>query len=167
VLNRKSQREQQKRIGRLATKRSGFTLIEVMVSIALTGALLVLTVSCVRMVQFQLRQQYQYFIAQESLSNLVERSRVLPWDQLSQETLSNLKMPDQVYEELTAVDVQVEVVEVDWQVTSENTVETQEPAVPLQRAKQITWRLSWMNNSEVRREPLQISTWRFESGATP
>lgn len=130
-----------------ASSRSGFTLVEMGVALFLFSVAFVAVVQLTLCVRHSQRKLWDQQVASESLANLAEEVRALPWDDLKAEKLTEMSLSDMEKEQLPEAKLSVTVNELN------------EPIA----GKQI--RLEISQGKELPSEYLTV--WRFRTEESP
>lgn len=131
---------------RVRSSRRGTMLVEIIVSAAMLGTLLIIINQMVVRLHKQSAALDKHRFAQVTLENLLEEFTALEWSEISTESISQLSLSDLAKSKL-------------HQVTLEGDVELEQEPVP---AKRVQLRMSWQGESGVA-QSLGLATWVFQS----
>jgi len=73
-------------------RRSGFTILETLVAVAMLTALLAVAMQVCTATAAQRRQTQQQLVAVEETANVMERVAALPWDDLTPEGVGKIEL---------------------------------------------------------------------------
>lgn len=129
-------------------KRRGTTILELAVAGALIGALLVVCLQLLAATAAGRRAADQQQCAILELDNVMERVVARPWAELTTAALAAEQLSPWAERQLPGAELKLKVSNV-----------ADEPD-----AKRITAALSWRDRSGQMREPMTLSTWRYDIG---
>ena len=138
------------RVPRQPPARRGSMLLEVIVSAAMLGTLLVTINQTLVQLQRQTRFADRQFVAQQTLENLLEEFTQRPWSEMTSASVDKIKLSDFTQAKLPAARLGGEVA-------------LQSDPVP---AKRITLRLNWQNVPGVEQRPWSLTTWVYRQRET-
>jgi len=121
-------------------------MLEVIVSAALLGTLLIVINQILVRLHAQAALVDRHYVAQQTLENLLEEFCTRDWAELDSDTVSALKIPAWAKSKLPQAVFEGEV------------VEEADPAT----AKRITFQLRWESISGTDRRPLTLTTWVYQ-----
>ena len=129
-------------------RRSGFSLVEMLVSAILLGAVLLLAVPLLGWVshQRQIADQRQYALL--TLANTIEEVGERPWDELTNDSLSELKLTAEASQFLDSA-------------VLKTVVEVEDEAIP---TKSVTLSLTWRNRAGEMIAPVELTVLRTKQG---
>ena len=132
---------------RRSTFRGGFTITEMMVALVLFAVAAVAIGQLTLVARLSYRQLWELQTAGEAIANIAEEVNVLPWEELTDQRLARLKLPDEVLQQLPEAELHAAVKDVEGQ-----------PA-----GKQITLELSRGEHLPGQR----LTFWRFHPEESP
>ena len=140
------------RIPHRGTFRGGSLLIEVLVSAGLLATLLVIVNQSLVQLHRHTRLGDRQLYAQQLLENALEELLILPWSELGDAAISNIKLAQDVATRLPAAELSGRITE---------------QAEPLP-SKRLMLKLRWQDSPGVWRRPFVLTTWVFrQPEATP
>ncbi len=126
-------------------RRSGFTILELTVSMILFGAILLVAMKFFAAIGQQQRTIRRQQLATRELANVMEAIAALPWDRLTAEGVRPAQLSESARQGLPGVELAVEI--------------TQPAGEP--QAKQIAVQIRWQDRSEQPARPLRAACWRY------
>lgn len=131
--------------GKCMSLRCGSMMIEMVIGTALLAALLVIVSQVIVRLQTQTKAVDKHFVAQQTLENLLEEFTAQDWQEITNASVTDLKLPEWVKSKLQQAVLTGEI------------AEEVEPVA----AKRITLRFSWQGASGKQRRPLSLTTWVY------
>ena len=132
-------------LSREARSRTGFTLVELIVSMVLLGAVMVTVVPLLGWVNIQRRAADTRLFALQETANILERFTIRNWDEMTQESAEKIELSDQTAQLLKEPSLEVTVQEMDSELPS----------------RRITVELSWNNRAGDRVTPARVTSFVY------
>lgn len=134
-----------------ASRRAGFTLLEMFVAAVVFGTVLLTFVPLLHSVRQQQRATEQQLLALRETENLLEILSQRPWAELAATELSKLELADDVKARLPQAALQIEV---------------DEPAEP-PPSKRLAVRISWTPRAGCPAQSVRLVAWLAKREAQP
>ena len=128
--------------------RSGFTLLEMFVSVVVFGAVLMTFLPLVHAVRQQQRATDQHLLALREADNVLEGVSQRSWSELTTEELSKLTLPEAVKAHLPQAELKADVTETADQPTKRIAVRVSWTPHAGQPARAVQL-VAWLTNPEV------------------
>lgn len=122
--------------------RRGTSLLEVSIAAVLLAAILSTSIKMTFALVGQRRAAERRTVAIETAANVMERVAILPWNEVTSESLSQIKLPDELFLTIPSAKLTVDV------------TEDESPA-----AKHIVVAVSWTNRAGQIVAPVRVSAW--------
>lgn len=133
-------------------RRSGLTVLELVVTLVLLGTVATCAIPPLRAVQLQRREHDRRELALQEAANLLERFTVRGWEAVDPSAAAELTLSEEAAARLPEALLQVTVS------SSDATTDT-EPS-----RKAITVELSWKNAAGQQVQPVRLTTFLFRKG---
>lgn len=130
------------------SKRRGFSMVEVIISGVLIGAVIATAVPMLRNISLQQRAANRQQIALAEASNILDSLTSRPWADITSESAGALSLSADANRQLPAAKLQINV--------------ASEAARPEQ--KKVTLSLRWENELGASAAPVRLTTWVFQRG---
>ncbi|HEX3599196.1 MAG TPA: prepilin-type N-terminal cleavage/methylation domain-containing protein [Lacipirellulaceae bacterium] len=131
-------------------KRTGFTLVELVVAASLMGALLATSVQMLRVLSNHQRSATRRAIALEAVQAVAERVSNSAWDQLTPENMKQATLPAPIEHRLPGAKVAVGVTDESAPMTS----------------KRVTVEVTWPDMYGEPGPPARLTTWVFPDSSS-
>ena len=130
---------------RESRSRTGFTLVELIVTMVLLGVVMVTVVPLLGWVNIQRRAADTRLFAVQETANILERFTIRDWDKISQEAADKIEISDQTAQLLKEPSLKITVKEMDSELPS----------------RRITVELSWNNRAGDRVTPARVTSFVY------
>lgn len=127
-------------------KRRGFTMLEMIVAAALLGTLLVVSLNMLGAAADWRRAADRRQLALFEAGNIMERIAARPWDQLTDEALADVRLPERIGRRLPGAELKIEV--------------TDSPPTEKPASKRIAVSIRWRDRAGTLLPPVGLTTWR-------
>ena len=125
--------------------RSGFTLVELIVTMVLLGVVMTTVVPLLGWVNVQRRAPDARLFAVQETANILERFTIRDWDEITQESADTIEISDHTAELLKEPSLKVTVQEMDSELPS----------------RRISVELSWNNRAGDRVPPARLTSFVY------
>ncbi len=131
---------------RAVARRPGSMFVETAIGIALAAVVMISVAQLVALAAKQRREVAQRQIATQEVANLLEHVVVMPWDDLTEESTSELKLSNDLASQLAEPELAISVSQTDDELPT----------------KKVEVTLSWRDQANRRVAPVRLVGWRHQ-----